>query len=130
MANEGDGPANLNTEDFDEILRTVTILAGDSSADVIIDINDDTLLEGREDVTLTVQSVSSDLEPIEDLDRVFVGALGGPEISFRQGVNGFTGAVDTFVREGDPFTNFSSDLTVQQNNDCLLYTSPSPRDRG
>ena len=46
-----------------------------------------------------------------------MGALGGPVISFRQGVDGFTGAVDTFVREGDPFTNFSGDTTVQQNND-------------
>ena len=116
-ANEGVGPANLNSEDFAELTRTVVILAGDTSADVIIDINDDTLLEGRETVTLNIESVSSDLIPIAGIDRVFRGALGGPEVSFRQGVDGFFGVVDTFVREGDPLTNFSSDITVQQNND-------------
>ena len=122
-ANEADGPIDLNTEDFAELTGTVTILAGDSTADVVIDINDDTLLEGLEDVTLTLDSVTSDLLPIDGVERVFVGALGGPVISFQQGVNGFFDTSDTFVREGDPLTNFSRDVTVQQDNDLEFLSS-------
>ena len=37
---------------------------------------------------------------------------------------------DAEVNLDTEITNSSADVTLDQSNNCLLYTSPSPRDRG
>jgi len=105
-----------NGVDFALISSTVTILDGDTSATILIDVTDDNFLEGDESLTLTMTGVSSALATLPTaptVERVFLGALGGPTITFQQGIDGYFGAVDTFVRESAASVNYSGTGTVQ-----------------
>ena len=97
-------------DDFAVLTGEVTIPAGSESADIIISVIDDALPEGIEDVTITLDSVdSSELDPAgvaPFTPRVFRSALGGPVVSFVEGVDGYTGAQDAFIRQLDPAVNF------------------------
>ena len=74
--------------DFVTLDGYITILAGDDTATITVEVLQDSFIEGVENVIITLDSVESpDLDPLAfapGLDRVFVGALGSPQISFQQ----------------------------------------------
>ena len=84
---------------------TLTINAGETSASITISgIIDDLSSEGNETVILTLSSPSN---AILGDDRVHTYTIND--------------------NDGTPTVSFSE---ITSNNLCLLYTSPSPRDRG
>ena len=107
-----------NGLDYQSIPLTVTIPAGSPTEVIDIDVSgifDDGITEGIETVTVTLVDT---VEPPTDPD-IFIGAIGGPEVTFQQGVNGYTGTEDIFVDQDSPATNNDGD-GIFSNTDVLF----------
>ena len=92
-------------DDFTPLTGTVTILAGQTSATIDVTVIDDSILEDAENVTVTLEAITS----------------GDSDISLGLGATATVTISD----------NDTAEVTIAANDAsaCLLYTSPSPRDR-
>ena len=71
--------------------------------------------------TATQRGLSMSAVTAEDITFAPIGAAGG-------GTAGLSGVIATTVASSTTRTQIGNGTTVNQINDCLLYTSPSPRD--
>ena len=105
------------TSDIDVLSGTATIAAGASSTTFEVTASSDSVVEGIEGIKVSVFDASSNAL---SSDTILVNNTGSAATSqsftMTAGVNEFVG--------GSGNDNFDASTT------CLLYTSPSPRDRG
>lgn len=96
------------------IQYTATIAAGQTSTTVTVPIDDDALVErDDETVVLTLNSI------IAGDPQIKLGTIAGPTVTFRQGLNGYTGTADTYIGQANPTVDFGNGLFISVSTDSL-----------
>ena len=108
--------------DYESLPLTVTIPALSETQVIDIDVSgifDDNITEGIETVTVTLVDT---VIPPTDPD-ISVGAIGGPVLTFQQGVGNYTGTEDTYLQQDDPQVRFGNDPFVLIDSDTFPGTA-------
>ena len=84
----------------------------------------DAIVEGTENVTLTLTGVTPNPLSVSPAPKpIYLGAIGGPVITFQQGVGGYNSTSDTYLSQTFPSANFDVRPVVVSTDSLFAPTA-------